>query len=833
MAGQTVGSLLIRLGVDIGGLTKGLNQAERSLMKFSGKMESIGRTLSTAITLPIIGAGAAALKAAADYEQLEVSFQTLLKSAEKGSKFFEDLKKFSAATPFEMTEVAAAAKVMLGYGFSADEANRQLQILGDVAAATGGDIEGLSVIMGQGAALGKFMTVDLKQLAMRGIPILDALSKQLGVSAGEVMELASTSQISYPMVAKAIEDMAKEGGPYFNAMQNQSKTLGGLFSTLKDTAIAAFADVGMSIKETFKLDEVIVKFTEKIQRATEWFKSLSDEQRKTIVIIAAVAAAIGPLLLGFATISKVVATAVMGFKGLLGAVSLLTSPVGLVVVAIAALAAGLVYAWNKSDAFREAVGRLGVILMEIGENVGRIWGALKERFSAAISAMWDVLKPFVMALGDVLKKIGSFALALIGKYLEGVAKIYGKIAEVIELINDKVDELANSKLGKVIAGAKELAVSAGESVAGAVVKPFQVLEKWMGLATEETQRFGHGARGLVEKVKPAAEEVDVLGEEIKGLGVNLENTTDKTEKLAKALSKVSAKDAGGFNFFPDTKGKDYQANFGLSGSNEMMDQATIRMKAFSQSVVNGMGKAEQAVRSFGSSMGSAFGEMFSKIQETFSGSEVGKWLEQFGPKIANGIDIAFQAIEALDGIIQQMFANKSAAIDADYAKQKAIIESSRMSEEQKQKAIQRLDAETDAKRKKLQRQQAIREKMLAIFSATINAAGAVVKALATDPTGVLAIIVGALSAIQIGMIAGAKIPALAKGGLAYGPQMAMVGDNPGARVDPEVIAPLSKLQSMLGGAGIQEVIVRGVISGRDLLLVQERASQDRLRTRGF
>lgn len=43
-----------------------------------------------------------------------------------------------------------------------------------------------------------------------------------------------------------------------------------------------------------------------------------------------------------------------------------------------------------------------------------------------------------------------------------------------------------------------------------------------------------------------------------------------------------------------------------------------------------------------------------------------------------------------------------------------------------------------------------------------------------------------------------QIPKLAKGGLAYGPTLAMVGDNKGAKVDPEVVSPLSKLQDMIG-----------------------------------
>ncbi|WP_175499038.1 hypothetical protein [Paenibacillus sp. NFR01] len=51
------------------------------------------------------------------------------------------------------------------------------------------------------------------------------------------------------------------------------------------------------------------------------------------------------------------------------------------------------------------------------------------------------------------------------------------------------------------------------------------------------------------------------------------------------------------------------------------------------------------------------------------------------------------------------------------------------------------------------------------------------------------------------------IPHLAKGGLAYGPTLAMVGDNRGAAADPEVVAPLSKLQGMLGSDNTEVVTV--------------------------
>jgi tape measure domain-containing protein len=67
-------------------------------------------------------------------------------------------------------------------------------------------------------------------------------------------------------------------------------------------------------------------------------------------------------------------------------------------------------------------------------------------------------------------------------------------------------------------------------------------------------------------------------------------------------------------------------------------------------------------------------------------------------------------------------------------------------------------------------------------------------------------------------------PKLAQGGLATGPTMAMVGDNRNARVDPEVIAPLSKLKSMMGDMGIGGTLETR-ISGNDLIILLNRSQK--------
>jgi len=81
----------------------------------------------------------------------------------------------------------------------------------------------------------------------------------------------------------------------------------------------------------------------------------------------------------------------------------------------------------------------------------------------------------------------------------------------------------------------------------------------------------------------------------------------------------------------------------------------------------------------------------------------------------------------------------------------------------------------------------------------------------------------ALASVVAGLVA---VPRFAQGGLVFGPGMAMVGDNRNAGLDPEVIAPLSKLENIMGGRSTQ---VYGRISGDDIVISNDRASRDRNR----
>lgn len=110
----------------------------------------------------------------------------------------------------------------------------------------------------------------------------------------------------------------------------------------------------------------------------------------------------------------------------------------------------------------------------------------------------------------------------------------------------------------------------------------------------------------------------------------------------------------------------------------------------------------------------------------------------------------------------------------------------------------------------------------------ITAAG--IKLALKPPINPALAIAGGVALVALSKLVKSKVPALAEGGLATGPTMALVGDNRNARVDPEVIAPLSKLRGMLDGGGSPYVLSTRV-SGADLIVIMEKAKNVNTRIR--
>lgn len=259
---------------------RGLNTVTGGISKVRAGLGSLVSYAAGPVAMGLgalgLGAGAAGmLKMAADAEQLQIAFGTMLGSADKAKKMIADLNQFAAKTPFSMPGITQAARSLMAFGMAEDQVIPLLKVLGDVSAGTGKDLSELAVIFGQISATGRLTGGDLMQLTNAGVPMLKTLADQLGVTTGKVKEMVEGGEISSGMVTKAFQAMSSEGGLFAGMMEKQSGSLAGLWSTLTDTIGQGAVAMGQALVDGFDLKTVVANFTGFVEKFRgEWMPSI-------------------------------------------------------------------------------------------------------------------------------------------------------------------------------------------------------------------------------------------------------------------------------------------------------------------------------------------------------------------------------------------------------------------------------------------------------------------------------------------------------------------------------------------------------------------------------
>jgi tape measure domain-containing protein len=316
-----VADLAVNISANIKDLQRNIGKAKATLKNFGNSAGALGAGLTASLTLSIASLGGVALKTASDFEQLEVRLQTLTGSAKAGRKQFELLQKFSAGTPFQLQDLVKANNTLLGFGLSAEDSFIALQQLGDVASATGADLQSIAVAFGQSSAEGKLFTRDIRQFINQGVPAVDLLAESMGVARSEVFTLAEEGKISFKVLQDAISQATSAGGKFAGATKAQSQTIAGLFSTLRDNVSLALGELGKELVRAFDLDKLVTDLTNKVKAVTTVFKAMSSDVKKQMLIFAGVLGASGPALLALKGIIAVITFLSIKFVALVAVVS--------------------------------------------------------------------------------------------------------------------------------------------------------------------------------------------------------------------------------------------------------------------------------------------------------------------------------------------------------------------------------------------------------------------------------------------------------------------------------------------------------------------------------
>lgn len=349
MADSIIGRLVYLITGDTAGLGRKLTEAERMLRSAGRKMESIGKSLSLSVTVPVLAIGTAFVKTAIDAEETAAKFGTA----------FRDVRG-------EADETANALRE--GYGLSRVEAQRLLSTTGDLLkgfGATGGEALGLSDRVQklavdlasynniQGGAsraseiLTKAMLGERESLTQLGIKISEAdvrtrlLANGQANLEGRALLLAkaqTTLDLALEQSGDALGDFARTA----DSPANQLKTLKARAEDLATT-------VGQDLLP------IATELIGWARDAVDRFSALDEEQRKTILRVAGLAAAIGPVLIISGKLTQSVAALSTAFK--LG--TSVMGVYGIAAVALVAAVAGLV-AWNNR--IREARERQDELL---------------------------------------------------------------------------------------------------------------------------------------------------------------------------------------------------------------------------------------------------------------------------------------------------------------------------------------------------------------------------------------------------------------------------------------------------------------------------------------
>ncbi|MHA7823693.1 tape measure protein [Chryseobacterium arthrosphaerae] len=328
------GDLSVGIGGDPSGFLRALNEAQTALQRFRNNVErlgdvgrdlqDLGRSISTFVTVPILGLGASAIKAYGDLQSLELGIEAVAGSASYAAKQMEDLKEIAKLPGLGLNEAAKGSVGLQAIGYSAGNAKKILSQFGNAIATVGkGRVEFERAIYGvQQLANTDFPLGEDLNIIKDALPQVSTLLKAaFGTSRSEdLQKLKISSQQVMEVIIAGLEKLPRVSGGIKNAFEN-----------LKDSMTQNLARVGEIIDKNLNISGVINKLTEFIDKAISKFEGLSKPVQELVLIFGLLAAATGPVLLGIGGILAILPTLVNGFVAVRAAVvafntALLTNP---------------------------------------------------------------------------------------------------------------------------------------------------------------------------------------------------------------------------------------------------------------------------------------------------------------------------------------------------------------------------------------------------------------------------------------------------------------------------------------------------------------------------
>ena len=242
-----------------------------------------------------------------------------------------------------------------------------------------------------------------------------------------------------------IEDLSASMKDYEGVV---AETYEGTLDPIDQSTVAmnnlklAGSELASALQTTFA--PMLTSIVNKLRDLAQWFGNLSPTMQKTIAVILTIVTALGPVIIvigklisSIGTIMTFAPKIVTAFNAIktaftgLGAV-MAANPIGVIIVAITALVAGLIYAYNHSEKFREIVNNAFTKVKEVASNVVQ---ALVNFFTVTIPNAFESAKNKLVEIGNNIVKFFTDTIPkLISDMVKWFADLPNKIGYAIGFV---------------------------------------------------------------------------------------------------------------------------------------------------------------------------------------------------------------------------------------------------------------------------------------------------------------------------------------------------------------------------------------------------------------
>lgn len=454
------------------------NSANNMAGKVQGAMKLLGATL--------IGGSFGLntfVKEASTLQSVRASFESLTGSAEGARKVMAQLNKFSLETAFSADDINAAARTLLGAGVSVDKLGSRMKWLGDIAGATGANLGQLVLPVSQALAKGKLDTQDFYQILNSGAgKVREVLQNELNKRGlGDVMTALSKGKVSAEILEEALKTAASESGFAFNGAAKQAQTFDGRMSNLQET----ISNVGLELigvnKATGEIDPngIFAQMSEKVEKATKWLEENKGKIKEVAqIIINNIQPAIITLTALWASFKAIVVTsqivdaitkvsdavgkmgdgvkkAVTWYQDLNKAqiassisakahavavglqtaatniatvaqtafnVAMSANPIGLIVLAIAAVVAGLVWFFTQTEIGKQIFGEFVKFVSGVFGNIISVISTVANAIIVPFQNFLAFVSPIFNTLWQIISSVFILIVAVVATAIEGIVQ---------------------------------------------------------------------------------------------------------------------------------------------------------------------------------------------------------------------------------------------------------------------------------------------------------------------------------------------------------------------------------------------------------------------------